>query len=928
MYIRPTDKPILSRPLEKIKDLFFCMIQYLIPLLSAPQLYTWRVNFPYYARFNQHGTGLEHVCFRNIKRDVEKNYIIDKQLIADVRVLRIYYFSVKLTPNHMKIKNDNSPFHFLSMIDNDTEFIPLFTNEDEEQMNAEVIPDVLPILPLRNTVLFPGVVIPITVGRDKSIKLIREAYKTNRIIGVVAQVDPETEDPTFQDLHKVGTVAMIMKMLNMPDGTTTVIIQGKKRFLLDSMVSDQPYFVARVNPFSFNAEPMKTPEVQEMLTSMKEMASQIVKESPNIPSEAAFAIKNIDAPGFLVNFISSNLNLELQDKQRLLEYNSIADQASEVLALLVKELQAIEVKNQIQDKVKTDLDKQQRDYILHQQMKQIQQELGDNPAEQEIADLREKATHKKWSEPVREVFEKEINKLQRMNPSAAEYSIQMNYLETLVELPWNEYTTDNFDLNHAQRVLDEDHYGLEKIKERIIEYLAVLKLKGDMKSPILCLVDPPGVGKTSLGKSIARSLERKYIRMSLGGLRDEAELRGHRKTYIGAMPGRIIQNLRKAKSSNPVFVLDEIDKVSGNTFQGDPQAALLEVLDPEQNTTFYDNFLELEYDLSRVMFIATANTLSTVHPALRDRMEIIDLSGYLLEEKVEIAKRHLVPKQLTEHGIKEGQLKFSIKLLERIIDDYTRESGVRSLEKNIAKVIRTRARHIASGEAYNKEIKPDELQKILGVPIFKKDRTQTPDVAGVVTGLAWTSAGGEILFIEVSLSRGKGQLTLTGNLGDVMKESATIAYEYLKAHSDRLKIDPQVFDSWNVHIHVPEGATPKDGPSAGVTMITALSSAFTQRKVRQKMAMTGEITLRGKVLPVGGVKEKILAAKRSRITDIILPADNRSDIEDISERYIKGLNFHYVTDMSEVIDFALLDQKVPHALKVDSRQSTVDSPRK
>ncbi len=816
----------------------------------------------------------------------------------------------------MKTKSNRNPFEFLSLIDNDTEFIPLFTSEDEEQMNAEPIPEVLPILPLRNTVLFPGVVIPITVGRDKSIKLIKESYKADRIIGVVGQKDPEIEDPVFDDLHTVGTVAMIMKTLHMPDGSTTVIIQGKKRFNVKKLVTDVPYFKAEVSSFAHDASMHADAKFIEMVASLKEMAIQIIKLSPNIPSEAAFAIKNIDGPGFLVNFIASNLSIELEQKQKLLEIGDLKQQANEVMQLLVKELQSIEVKNQIQDKVKTDLDKQQRDYILHQQMKQIQQELGDNPAEQEIAELKEKSKDKKWDQATAETFQKELNKLQRMNPSAAEYSIQMNYLETLVELPWNEFTADNFSLDHAQKVLDEDHYGLEKVKERIIEYLAVLKLKGDMKSPILCLVGPPGVGKTSLGKSIARSLERKYIRMSLGGLRDEAELRGHRKTYIGAMPGRIIQSIRKAKSSNPVFVLDEIDKVSGNTFHGDPQAALLEVLDPEQNTTFYDNFLEMEYDLSKVMFIATANNLGTVHPALRDRMEIIDLSGYLVEEKVEIARRHLVPKQMEEHGIAEGKLKFSNKILERIIDDYTRESGVRSLEKNIAKVIRNRARFIAEESPYDKDIRSTDLQKILGVPIFKRDKTQTPENAGVVTGLAWTAMGGEILFIEVSLSKGKGMLTMTGNLGDVMKESATLAFEYLKSHAKKLNIDEDVFQHWNVHVHVPEGATPKDGPSAGVTMFTALSSAFTQRKVRRQMAMTGEITLRGKVLPVGGIKEKILAAKRSKICEIVLPADNRQDVEEINERYISGLNFHYVTDMMQVLDYALLDQKVSQPLQL------------
>jgi ATP-dependent Lon protease len=821
-----------------------------------------------------------------------------------------------MTLNDMNTKDKNGPFDFMSLIESETEFIPLFSNEDEEKMSAEPIPEILPILPLRNNVLFPGVVIPITVGRDKSIKLIKEAYKSSRIIGVVAQKDPEVEDPGFEDLHTVGTVATIIKTLHMPDGSTTVIIQGKKRFILERMISETPYFTARVTEFSADLTRAEDPTFGTLIASLREMASQFIKVSPNIPSEAAFVIKNIGGPGFLLNFIASNLGLELEPKQKLLEIADIYQQANEVMSYLVRELQAIEVKNQIQNKVKSDLDKQQRDYILHQQMKQIQQELGDNPAEQEIAELKEKAKNKKWNESIAETFEKELGKLQRMNPSAAEYSIQMNYLETLVELPWNEYTEDNFDLDHAQNVLDEDHYGLEKVKERIIEYLAVLKLKGDMKSPILCLVGPPGVGKTSLGKSIARSLERKYIRMSLGGLRDEAELRGHRKTYIGAMPGRIIQSIRKAKSSNPIFVLDEIDKVSGNTFQGDPQAALLEVLDPEQNTTFYDNFLELEYDLSRVMFIATANNLGTVHPALRDRMEIIDLSGYLVEEKIEIAKRHLVPKQLTEHGLKENQLKFPAKTLERVIDDYTRESGVRSLEKNIAKIIRSKARFIAQDQPYEKEIKAADLPKILGVPIFKKDKTHTPDTAGVVTGLAWTAVGGEILFIETSLSKGKGMLTMTGNLGDVMKESATLAYEFLKSHSNLLGIDTEVFEKWNVHIHVPEGATPKDGPSAGVTMLTALASAFTQRKVRRQIAMTGEITLRGKVLPVGGIKEKILAAKRARICEIILPADNRNDVEEISEKYIKGLNFHYVTEMMEVIDLALLTQKVPNALKL------------
>ena len=653
-----------------------------------------------------------------------------------------------------------------------------------------------------------------------------------------------------------------------------------------------------------------------MISSLKDFAIQIAKQSPNIPSDAAFAIKNIESPSFLVNFISSNLNIDIVEKQKLLETSDLTERSNLVLNYLVKELQMIELKNQIQNKVKFDLDKQQRDFLLQQQMKQIQQELGDNPQEQIINELNQKTANKKWSKEIAELFAKELGKLQRMNPHAAEYSVQTNYLETLVELPWNEFTKDNLDLKNAQKILDEDHFGLEKVKERIIEYLAVLKLKGDMKSPILCLVGPPGVGKTSLGKSIARALERKYIRMSLGGLRDESELRGHRKTYIGAMPGRIIQNLKKLKSANPVFVLDEIDKISGNNFSGDPQAALLEVLDPEQNTNFYDNFLEVDFDLSRVMFIATANNISTIYPALRDRMEIIDLSGYLLEEKIEIAKRHLIPKQIKEHGMKNSQLKFTDKVLEQIIDDYTRESGVRSLERTIAKIVRNRAKFIAMDEKYQKNIPASDLNTILGIPIYQKDKDIPHDIAGVVTGLAWTSVGGEILFIEVSLSKGKGNLTLTGNLGDVMKESASIAYEYLKSHSLKLGIEPTVFENWNVHIHIPEGATPKDGPSAGITMFTALASAFTQRKLKKGIAMTGEITLRGKVLPVGGIKEKILAAKRASITDIILSSENRKDIDEINKRYIEGLNFHYVNEMIEATDLALLHVKVANAVLI------------
>ncbi len=806
---------------------------------------------------------------------------------------------------------------FSDLMDGDTEFFPLLSSEDEEKMNEEAIPEELPILPLRNTVLFPGVVIPITVGREKSIKLIKEAYAGDKTIGVVTQVDAEVEEPGADDLYKVGVVARIIKILQMPDGNTTAIIQGKKRFRIEEITQLDPYIKARVSNYETVTKYPETKAFEALIESVKDIAIQIVEKSPELPSEASFALKNIESPIFLINFVSSNLNMETKEKQRLLEITDIEERASKVLEQLTKELQMLELKNQIQKKVKVEMDKQQKEYLLNQQLKKIQEELGGAPHETEINELKEKAAKKKWPEYVQEVFENELARLQRMNPSAAEYSIQLNYLDLLVELPWNEFTEDNLDLKHAKEVLEKDHYGLEDIKERILEFLAVLKLKKDMKAPILCFVGPPGVGKTSLGKSIAKALGRKYIRMSLGGVRDEAELRGHRKTYIGAMPGRIIQNLKKVKSSNPVFMLDEIDKVSGNNYSGDPQAALLEILDPEQNFAFYDNYLEVEYDLSHILFIATANTLSTIHPALRDRMEIIELSGYLMEEKVEIAKRHLIPKQLKEHGVKKNQVKFSKKIIETLIDDYTREAGVRTLEKQIAKVIRNRAKYIAMNEPYNVNVTKEDLVKILGTPRFQRDKALSNDVPGVVTGLAWTPVGGEILFVEVSLSKGKGQLKLTGNLGDVMKESATIAYEYMKAHAEHFGINPDVFDKWNVHIHVPEGATPKDGPSAGITMLTALVSAFTQRKVKAKLAMTGEITLRGKVLPVGGIKEKILAAKRAKIKDIILSKENEKDINDIKEDYIKGLNFIYVDNMMEVIDHALLKEKVKNALKIE-----------
>ncbi len=807
---------------------------------------------------------------------------------------------------------------FSGVIDAETEFIPLLSAEEEEQMTAEELPESLSILPLKNTVLFPGVVIPITVSRDKSIKLIRDIYKKDKLIGVVSQKDPDVEEPDFEDLNKIGTAAYIIKILQMPDGNTTVVIQGKKRIKMEELLETEPYIKAKISSFDIVSKTKQDKNFKALIGTIKDLAIRIVKQSPNIPSEAGFALKNIESPTFLVNFISSNLNINVEEKQKLLETQDLLARANKVLVHLTNELQVVELKNQIHSKVKVDIDKQQRDYILNQQLKTIQDELGGNPHEQQINELKDKAKNKKWSKQVEEVFHKELNKLQRMNPGAMEYSIQLNYLETIVELPWGYFTSDNFDLQKASRILDRDHFGLEKIKDRILEYLAVLKLKGDMKSPILCFVGPPGVGKTSLGKSIASAINRNYIRMSLGGLRDEAEIRGHRKTYVGALPGRIIQNIKKAKSSNPVFVLDEIDKVGQHAIHGDPASALLEVLDPEQNTTFYDNYLELEYDLSNVMFVATANTMSTIHPALRDRMEIIDLSGYIVEEKIEIAKRHLIPKQMENHGLKKSQLSFSAKILEEIIQNYTRESGVRTLEKTIAKVIRRKVKDIVAGEKVQKTIKSSELEEILGSPPFIRDTKLLKDMAGIITGLAWTWAGGEVLFVEASISRGKGQLNLTGNLGDVMKESAALALEYLKAHAKQLGVKEDIFDKWNVHIHVPEGATPKDGPSAGITMFMAVTSAFTQRKVKPGVAMTGEITLRGKVLPVGGIKEKILAAKRANITDIILSEQNMRDIKEINPLYLEGLKFHYVNEMIEAVDIALSKEKVKDPMTFDN----------
>ena len=790
------------------------------------------------------------------------------------------------------------------MVDEDTDFIPLLSPEDEDSMNAENIPETLSILPLRNTVLFPGVVIPITVGRDKSINLIKDAYKGDRIIGVVTQKSDSIEEPEAEDLHAVGTVAHIIKMLRMPDGNTTVIIQGKKRFRIKEFTQTEPYYKANTERFEETRPDKNDEEFQAIVSSLKDCALQIIQKSQHIPTEAGFALNNIESQNFMVNFISSNMNATSLEKQQLLELPDLKERATSVLSHLTKDLQMLELKNQIQNKVKVDMDKQQRDYFLHQQIKTIQEELGEKSFEQDIEDFKIRAKTKKWSKEIAEVFEKSIGKLARMNPHAAEYGIQTNYVELLLDLPWGELTTDNFDLKNAEETLDKDHFGLEKVKERILEHLAVLKLKGDLKAPILCLYGPPGVGKTSLGKSIAKALGRKYIRMSLGGLKDESEIRGHRKTYIGAMPGRILQNLKKVQSANPVFILDEIDKV-GTDYHGDPSSALLEVLDPEQNSTFYDNFLENDFDLSKILFIATCNNLATIQPALRDRMEIIDVSGYTVEEKIEIAKQHLLPKQIEENGLKKSQLKLSDKQLEFIIENYTAESGVRGLEKRISKVARFVAVHVAK-ETDIPKINEEAIAKILG-PSHEKAKYQGNDVVGVVTGLAWTQVGGDILFIETSLSKGKGaKLTLTGNLGDVMKESATLALEFIKSHNDHFNIDPEVFENYNIHIHVPEGATPKDGPSAGIAMLTSLVSALTKRKVKKHLAMTGEITLRGKVLPVGGIKEKILAAKRAGIKEIILCSENKKDIDDIKPDYLKGLQFKYVHQMTEVLDLALL----------------------
>lgn len=815
---------------------------------------------------------------------------------------------------------DNNTFGFDTVLmsdvfESDAEFIPIVTDEDEQNVSAFEVPDILPILPLRNTVLFPGVIIPISIGREKSLRLIKEVQKSKGVFGAISQKDIKVDNPQTEDLYTVGTVAKVIKVLEMPDNSTSVIIQGKKRFEIEEMITDEPYHMAKVKGMEDEKDDERKNEFEAVVSSIKDLSLRVIKASSNVPPEASFAVKNIENNAFLINFVCSNSDISVGEKQKLLAENKLIERGMLLLEHLAREVQMQELKSDIQSKVKLDIDQQQREYMLQQQIKTIQDELGSSPIEQEIRELKDKAKRKKWSKEVKDLFKKELDKLQRLNPAAGEYSVQHNYLQTLIDLPWNEFTKDNYDMNRAERILDRDHYGLDKVKERILEHLAVLKLRGELKSPIICLYGPPGVGKTSLGKSIAESLGRKYVRMSLGGVHDEAEIRGHRKTYIGAMPGRIIQSIKKAGAANPVFILDEIDKVNSSA-HGDPAAALLEVLDPEQNEHFHDNFLEVDFDLSKTMFVATANTLGNISQPLLDRMELINVSGYILDEKTEIAKRHLLPKQMENHGIPKGTISVSKKVLAYITESYTRESGVRELDKVLAKLCRKLALKIAREEELKKTLTVKDVSDYLGVVRYSKDKWQDNSTAGVVTGLAWTAVGGEILFVETSLSKGKGKLTLTGNLGDVMKESALLAVEYLRANADKLGIKTESFDEWNVHVHVPEGAIPKDGPSAGVTMVTSLASAFTQRKVRARLAMTGEITLRGKVLPVGGIKEKILAAKRAGITDIILSQENEKDIEEINNIYLEGLEFHFVKNVDEVLRLALLEEKVKNPLKI------------
>ena len=811
----------------------------------------------------------------------------------------------------MSIKFNNMDNVSFDDIEPDSEFIPLMTSEDEEALEKEKLPEVLPILPLINTVLFPGVVIPINAGRDKSIKLIQDANKSNKLIGVVAQKNKSTENPGIDDIYHLGTVAKILRVLKMPDGNTTIIIQGKKRFKIKTVVKEEPYIQATIQAIIDKLPKRISNKLTATIDAIKDVALKIIKENPNIPSEASFAIKNINSSSFLINFVSSNMNIRVMDKQNLLSMTNVQERATECLKNLNLEYEKLALKNDIQSKVRSDIDQQQREYYLHQQMKTIQEELGETSYQEEIEELVGKAESKKWSKEIREHFDKELFKLKRMNPQVAEYSVQRNYIDLLVDLPWDEFSLDNFNLDNTKKILDKDHFGLDEVKKRIIEYLAVLKLRNDMKSPILCLYGPPGVGKTSLGKSIAKSINRKYVRVSLGGMRDEAEIRGHRKTYVGAMPGRIIQSIKKAGTSNPVFVLDEIDKLSSGS-QGDPASALLELLDPEQNNSFHDNFLEIGYDLSKVMFIATANSLSNIHPALIDRMELINVTGYTTEEKTSIAQKFLIKKQLKEHGLTIKDFKLNQNIIKQIISDYTRESGVRNLEKQIAKLIRSKAKKIVSKEKSISITDKNYLTSALGTKKYYKDSYENNLVAGVVTGLAWTSVGGEILFIESSVSPGKGELNITGNLGKIMKESAIIAMEYIKSNAKELGINKIDFSKYNIHIHVPEGATPKDGPSAGITMLTSLVSLFTQKRVKKNIAMTGEITLRGKVLPVGGVKEKILAAKRANIKEIILSIDNKKDIEEIKKVYLRGIKFIYVKNMFEVINYSITNRKVPN----------------